>query len=110
MTSRKIYKCQLTGYFIEFIIKDDIAFIETINTNFVNIKAFTNLLRQSVNELQNLNIKKIRQTVTYDDWNTILDGNTTWTIIKKDDKLGLYDIECLIIDFLYNFGKALDII
>jgi len=113
MKQQHIFKCESSGYFIEFIIdndNNDVAYMGAINCDFINIKAFVNLLRNSCDDLIKKNIKKIQQTVTYDDWDSILKSCTTWKIISKNDQYKFYDVECDIDDFLYNYGKALDIL
>lgn len=104
-----ISKCDSTGYFIEFIIDNDVALMETVNTDYVHMKAFINLIRLSSGELIKKNIKTIQQSVTYDDWDTILKNKTTWKIIASNEQYKFYNIECDINDFLCNFGKAMDI-
>jgi hypothetical protein len=97
----------MTGYFIEYIIVDENAYMSTIHTDFKNMNSFVNILRLSYEELKKRNIKYVIQTVTLDDWENILKNVTTWTIVSHDNKYELYDVRCDIDDFLFNIGKSL---
>jgi len=108
METQKIYKCQLTGYFIEFIIKDEYAYLNTVMTDYHNLKAFFVLLRNSVDSLIKLNIKKIKQTISHEEWELYLNGKTTWKIIKTTQEV--HEIECDINDFLQNYGVGIGIL
>ena len=111
MTIQYVSRCELTGYYIEFIINNDIVYINTIWWDFNNHKAFLQLLRKSIEQLNNIKprIVKIRQTVSKQDWDNIIKENSTFNIISENKILQFLDIECGIDDFLENFGRILEI-
>ena len=106
---QKIYKCDTSGYFIEFILKDEYAYINTIICDYIHIKTFFVLLRNSIYDLVKLNIKRIRQTVSDEEWNMYLKNRTSWYIINNGD-MNVVDIECSIDDFLQNYGVGIGLL
>lgn len=110
MEQQKIYKCAITGYFIEFIVKDECAYINTIMTDYVNLRAFLILLRNAIDSLIKLNVKTVRQTISQEEWELYLYGKTTWKIIPYTTMMDINEIECDINDFLQNYGIGIGII
>lgn len=110
MDIQKIYKCSITGYFIEFILKNECAYVNTIMTDYFNLKAFFVLLRNAIDSLIKLNIKTIRQTVSHEEWELYLSGKTSWRIIPYKTTMDIHEIECDINDFLQNYGVGIGIL
>lgn len=110
MEIQKIYKCHITGYFIEFILKDEYAYLNTIMTDYINLKALIVLLRNAIESLKKLNIKKIRQTVSHEEWEMYLYGKTSWEIIPYKTTMDIHEIECDINDFLQNYGVGIGLL
>src|SRR5438132_11757665 len=112
MKQQYIYKCNVTGYYIEFIVDNDEknALLNTIITDYCHLKPLMALIRTSVDKLKNMNIKKIKQTVNYNDWNNFLKNKTTWNIIKDDKLYEIKEIECDVEDFLTNYGIGIGIL
>lgn len=104
-----VFKCNITNYYIEYILNDDIAYMYTINCDFVNIKPFLQLIRTSIESLKSKNISKISQTVSLVEWYNFINNNTTFELVNEDEYLEICDIECNIDDFLENLGIILDI-
>lgn len=106
-----VSKCELTGYYIEFIINNDMVYINTIWWDFNNHKAFLQLLRKSIEHLNNIKpkIEKIQQTISKEDWDNVIKENSTFNIISENKILQILDIGCYIDDFLENFGRILGI-
>ena len=108
-SSYKIYKCDVTGYIIEYGIEGDIANMMFINCDFEYPKAFALLLRKSVNELKEDGINYVTQMVSTTDWDNYLKGVTTWTLETNENNI--CTIKCRIDDFLKNImiGLGLNI-
>lgn len=108
---QELFTCSISGYYIEYVITDtyDIAYMNTVNCDFIKIKAFIQLLRTSIEKLKKINVKKIRQTVSADEWFRDINDKTTFQLVNIDNKIGLCDIECDIDDFLENFGRILNV-
>ena len=105
-----VFDCNITKYYIEFILNNDKAYMNTINWDYLNIKPFLQLIRTAIEKLKkNNHIKKIVQTISLVDWDNFVNKNTTFEIINKDNKLQICDIQCDIEDFLENFGIILGI-
>ena len=100
------FNCDITGYFIEYILSDNTAYMNTVHCDYINIKPFIQLMRVSIEKLKERNINKIRQTVSIEEWKTCI-KNTTFQKITEDTALEICDIECDIDDFLENFGIIL---
>jgi len=109
MKKQYIFKCPLTKYFIVYVVDIDnnYAYVNTIFTDYQNIKAFLALMRNSIEQLRNLKIDKIRQTVDNTEWQMYLKGKTSWIIISNDTFSNTSDIECSIGDFLENYGVGI---
>mgnify|MGYP000879457628 CR=1 FL=1 len=45
---QRVFSCDITGYYIEFILKDKKAYMNTMNFDFKNIKIFMQLVRTSI--------------------------------------------------------------
>lgn len=107
MKEQKVFTCQLTGYYIEYIIDSSkqIALLNTIICDYVHINQFCALLKVSIEKLkEDYNIKEIIQTISSEEWELYLENKTTWKIIEKSYDKSIYDIVCNIDDFLSNFG------
>ena len=107
---QKIYKCDITGYSIEFLIDandETIAKTGFVLSDYKNMKALLSLLRNSVDQLENDGIKYIVQRVDKYEWNRYLEGKTSWEIIKRDDIYNTYIIKCSITDYLENYGVGI---
>jgi hypothetical protein len=111
MKKQYIFKCPVTKYFIEYIIDTDLecAYINTIYTDHLNMKAFLAILRKSIDQLSELNVKTIRQTVYCKEWKLYLKNKTSWRIINTDQQTNSHDIECNIQDFLHNYAIGIGI-
>ena len=111
MRRTKIYRCQITGYRLEYIIDtDSCAETGVAITDYHNMRAFVALLRSSIDQLKNNEgIKYIIQHVHDEEWDNFLKGKTSWTIITTDLKHHIYTIKCDIDDYLENYGVAIGI-
>ena len=112
MNKQKIYKCQVTGYKIEYIINNQnhTATCGIIMCDYENMKAFLALLRSSIEQLKsNEGVLYIIQTVSDDEWINYLSGKTSWKIIVSDIKKNYktHTIQCSIDDYLENYGVGL---
>lgn len=106
MKKQLIYKCNITKYCIEFIVDsdDNSALINTIICDHIQMRAFLALLKNSIDKLNEIGIKKIRQCIYFNEWEQFLKNKTSWKIINFDKNLQIYDLECEIDDFLQNYG------
>lgn len=106
MSEYKNFECPITKYSLEYVIdiQNHSALIKNINTDFVHLKAFVSLLRNSIDTLKKNDVKKIRQFVNDNDWKYLSQKNTSWNRILIMKQQDLYLIECPIEDFLENFG------
>ena len=107
----KIYYCKLSNSKIYYNIYDIDKFnkVALINFEYINwneFKLFIHLLRRSIEELKELEVTKIRQNITLDDWNEILNKKTSWSIYSHGVNNSLL-VECDLCDFLENFGIGL---
>ena len=110
MGRQKVYRCQITGYRIEYIINDDehTALCGIIICDYLNMKAFLALLRSSIDQLKEIEqVVYITQILNQDEWNNYLKGKTSWEIISSDNKLKIYTLKCSIDDYLENYGIAI---
>lgn len=107
MDKQLVFKCKISGYFIEYIMNDEIAYINMINCDFTQVKLFMHLIRSSIDELKNKNIKKISQTIDLNEWKENVEDKTTFELVKIDNQNNICDIQCDIDDFLENFGIVL---
>lgn len=109
MRKQYIFKCPITKYFIEYIVDTDTncAHINMIFTDYQNIKAFIALVRKSIDQLSQLQVKKIRQVVDCIEWEMYLKGKTSWTIINTDLPTNSHDVECDIKEFLHNYATGI---
>ena len=109
MKKQYIFKCPVTKYFIEYVVDTDTycAYINTIYTDYINIKAFIALVRTSIDQLSKLNVKKIKQVIDCTEWELYLKGKTSWIITNTDYPTNSHDVECNLEDFLQNFGIGL---
>ena len=105
-----IAKCDITGYFIETIFDNNVAYLENIVSDMVHIKPLVRLIRITSDEMANRKISVVRQTVFYNDWEKELKNKTSWKVITEQDEYGVCNIECPAQDFLYNWGKVLNIL
>jgi len=101
----KIYECKSSLYKISYIINQDIAHINTIETDYKYPKALLLLLKDSINDLKSRNVKKIQQLIVKEDKQYL--ENTTWKILTEKDYIL---IESEIDEFLINISKSLGII
>jgi hypothetical protein len=107
MKTPYIFNCNITKYKLEYIVDDTdkkVAYLNTILWDYQNLKAFLTLLRNSIDKLSQQGVNKINQCISHDDWELFLKGKTSWRVINSDENIRLYDIECDINEFLYNFG------
>jgi len=104
----KTFSCDITNYSIKFFSHDNLleAIMGEVICDYKYPKAYFLLLRNSIENLKKLNIKKIKQYVPNYDWNNILKNKTTWKKIKTD-KFNNILIICNIDDFLNNMHIAL---
>lgn len=107
--NHKLYKCDITGYSIEYIIDtnniDDVL-IGNIECDYKHPRAFFSLLRNSVERLKDEEkINIVKQHVTLDDWNNILKGKTTWKF--EFNMNNACQIKCSIDDLLKNMAISL---
>ena len=106
--SDKIYVCKITNYRIEYKLENDNAYMEyTYFGDMKHPKAFIQLLRSSIDDLKEHNIKYVYQSVTNNDWNLFLKDKTKWTVINEDNVTGINLIKCEIDLFLENMGVGL---
>lgn len=112
MSQSVIFTCPITKYKIEFIINStrDTALLNLVVCDYVNMNAFVSLLRSSIIQLMNKNVKTIMQTVTITEWEMLLEGKTTWEQVSVDMENSICDIRCSIDDFLHNFGIGIGLI
>ena len=112
MKHQCVFKCPITKYYIEFIIDTElcVAYIGTIGCDYVHIKPFMGLLRNSIDLIIKKNIEKIRQSVDYNEWKLYLENKTTWKIINDNKIDHIYEIECDICDFLQNYGVGIGLL
>lgn len=99
-----VYKCDITGYYLEYLYQDEIAYMYNISSDFTHIKPLIQLIRTSIDKLKEINIKKIVQTVSMEEWYNWINSETSFRIINNDLHLGICEICCDIEDFLENFG------
>ena len=109
MKSQKLYKCETTGYVLEYIIYQNNNIAETgfVWSDYKNMKALLSLLRNSIDKLKKDGIKYIIQRVEQQEWDKYLRDKTSWTIIDTDDKYNTYIIKCSVDDYLENYGVAI---
>lgn len=109
--NHKLYKCNITGYSMEFITgidNSEIALIGNIECDYKHPRAFFSLLRNSIERLKNEEgIKIITQYVSRDDWNNILKDKTTWKLEYTMDSNNMCKIQCSIDDILENMRRSL---
>lgn len=100
----KMFKCSMTGYYFQVTINNKYAYINNIVTDYSNLMAFFTLMRNTINELKTLGIKHIMKSVYTQEYNDILETNTTWKIVKTyvDNTC---DIMCPIDDYISNYDK-----
>jgi hypothetical protein len=98
--SYKTYKCEVTGYFIEYGIYSDNADMGLVNCDYKYPKAFAQLLRKSIDNLIEMKIKYITQSILKEDWDLYLKNITTWEILNSTDDILV--IKCKVEDFLNN--------
>lgn len=103
MKSQVVFKCKVTGYYIEYIIDTDLnhALMNVVVTDYKHVKAFLALMRNSINNLKRRGVKRIRQFVSIDEWTKFLKNKTSWKVLNEMDP---YEIECDIDDFMTNYG------
>ncbi len=106
MENHRLFRCKLTNSWIQYEIEDSVADMKTFNFEFQNIKPFFSLVRDSIDTLKNQGISKIRQMVTYDDYNNFLKDKTKWNLVFDDKMHDCYLLECPIDDFIFNFSKG----
>ena len=112
MKRSRLFTCEITKYKIEFIIDEssNFAILNTIICDYKNFKAFLALLRNSIDKLIKSNITKIRQSVSFQEWEYYLKNKTTYDIVYTDTKSQIYDIECSSSDFLQNYGIGIGLL
>lgn len=103
------YRCKLTDSWINYQITNNTADMKMFDFKFENIKPFFVLVRDSIEELKEKNIKFIRHMVLKDEYDKILKNKTTWKIINYDPIYNAYLLECKIENFLKNFGVGHEI-
>lgn len=74
------FQCKVTKYKIDFIIDKNMAQMDYVYCDYKYPKAFAQLLRTCISELQKENIKIITQLVNKKEWNEFLKGKTTWKL------------------------------
>ena len=118
MKQQLIFTCPITKYYIEYVIdaETNTAFINTIISDYQHMKPLMTLLRSSIDNLEKKGVKKIRQTISQDEWDAYLKNKTSWTIINTtinklaDTSYNIYDIECDLVDFLQNYGVGIGLL
>lgn len=103
------YECPITKYYIEYSIYDSTACFDFIDCDYVNFKAFLNLLRMSIDDLIKKNINKIQQCVEIIEYNELLKGRTSWKIVRKIEQTNSVVLECDISEFMNNYGIGLGV-
>ena len=101
----KIFKCELSREknMVSYKIgSNNKATIEFLAIDYKNIKLFFQLLRSSLNEIQENGIKYINQYINIDEWKYFEGKKTSWKISDNNDNE--YLIECPIEDALENIG------
>lgn len=111
MNSQLVYKCEITGYLVEYIIQKDLAYMNTImydySSDSKNIKLWFQLIKNSIESLKKNNIKYIVQTVSLDDYNNFLKKD--FQLKNKFEAEGICEIQSPIENFLDNFSKGMDL-
>jgi hypothetical protein len=108
MNDRIIHSCPITKYSIEYIIHEQkYAMMGLVVTDYEHIKGFFSLIRNSIDKLKEQGIIKIRQIVSFEDWENYLKNTTTWKIINQNQDQKYYELECEIDEFLYNYGVGM---
>lgn len=99
------HHCEITNYYIQYRLDSDTAIMDTIFVDYVNlnIRALFNLFRCSINELTKRGFKKLRQSVSFEDYETCIKGHTTWRIMAVHHQNTSYVIECDLADAYTNF-------
>lgn len=109
MKTQKTYKCQLTGYCVEYLIHPDKTTAETgfVWSDYENIKAWLSLIRHSIDKLKEEGIQYIIQRIDQQEWINHLKGKTSWEIISTDNKYNTYVIKCSVDTYLENYGVGI---
>jgi len=113
--NKVIFKCDISGYMIEYMVLDKSAHFNCLNIDISELnstewKLFIQLVRRSINTLKDEGIENIYQSVNLDDWYGFLKNVTNFRIHKEDPKIGICEIYCSTNDFLENFGKGLGLV
>ena len=105
--SRKVYKCELSDNLIEMEINNDkIALFDVNVIDPPNIKLYILLLKKCIDELTSLGVKKIVQTVTEEDWETILSKDNNWKLVRINPFNNYYIVGCNIENALEAIVKG----
>jgi len=107
----KIFQCDKSKNRLEYNINNDVAFmqyteLDTSNKN--SFKLFFKLLDKSIEELMELNVKMIVQTVRKNEYEQYL-KTYDWAIISEDRENETYDIRCDIKDLGYLIRRGFGI-
>lgn len=98
------YRCEITGYIIQFIVNTDkVAIMDTVYCDFQYMSSLFLLIKRATQDLEEKKITKIYQRVTYEDYHDFLKNKTTWKIAEEDTLTSTLIIESTIEDFLKNF-------
>jgi hypothetical protein len=98
-----VYECKITNYLIKYIKYQDGYLVESIyvHDDYKNIKALMSLIRNSIDDLTNKNVRYIYQYIYENEWMQFLKNKTTWEIIEKSE---ICLIKCDISDFIKNYA------